>query len=133
MPCQEVAAELTRLLAEVEALADANPDRRAIEPTLILMVELLRSSPDCRQVLAQNLVRFAQHGKPGAYNPLFGPGQQEAIEFTMHALRWPEVAECLRQRRDEHSNPSVRRMALGCLGAFHPDWDGRDVWSSYSG
>ena len=133
MQCREAAAELTRLLAEVEAIASETPDTRAFEPTLVVMVALLRSSPDCRQLLAQKLVRFARHGKPQEYEPLLGPGQRETIEFTMHTLRWPEVAECLRQLRDTHPNPSVRRIAIGCLSAFEDDWGGRDLWSTYSG
>jgi hypothetical protein len=132
MTCRESAAELTRLLSQVEKAAAKTFDTRDIEPTLVSIVEILRNAPDCRELMAQKIIRFVRHEEPDAFLPLFGPGQRETVEFTMYALRWPEVAQCLQQLRDAYPNPSVNRMAAGCLLAFSDDWAARDLWASYA-
>ena len=130
MDRQDAAAEMTRLIVRIEEIAKDDLDVRAIEPLLTQLVDLFRAEAEHREILSNKMLALAQRSKPGEYRALFGPGQREIIEYTMYALRWPEVARCLERMRDTHPDVSTRRMAAGCLAAFQDDWGGRDIYES---
>jgi hypothetical protein len=127
---RDAAAEMTRLIMRVQAIATDEPGTAAIEPTLIELVDLLQGEREHRDILVNKMLGFVQRGKSNEYRVLFGPGQREVVEYTMHLLRWPEVARCLETMRDSHPDVSTRRMASACLLAYEDNWDGRDLYAS---
>lgn len=59
------------------------------------------------------------------------PGSAEALEFTMHELRWPEVRAALEDHRSHGSDFRTRDLASQVLEAFEDDWPAGEIYERY--
>lgn len=115
-------AELMQLLAEIEQSARESVGVDDYESTLFQLLVLLQSDDLARGVAVQQLARLTEEWPWGAV---------EALEFTMHRLRWPEIREALLKHRQYGTDFRTRDLAAQVLEAFEDDWPGGEIYRTY--
>lgn len=122
MTAEPPAATLTRMLSAVSEAADRYVGVDSYEDLLVETLELLESGRVDRAVAVAELSRLATEWPPGA---------PEALEFTMHRLRWPEVRAALEDHRDHGADFRTRNLAAQVLEAFETEWPAGEIYRSY--
>ena len=115
-------SELVELLSAITAAAEEFFDSEQSEDLLVDLRDLLRSGRVDRADAVSELVRLSTEWPPGA---------DEALEFTMHELRWPEVREALDDHRMSGADFRTRDRAAVVLRAFEDDWPDGEIYRTY--
>jgi len=115
-------SELVELLAAIDVAADRYVGVNSFENLLVGLRDLLRSGRVDRTDAASELRRLATEWPPGAV---------EALEFTMHEFRWPEVREALEDHRVSGVDFRTRDLAARVIQSFEDDWPEGDIYGTY--
>jgi hypothetical protein len=114
--------QLRRVVQRVSELEAATIGTEEIEPDLRKLVEIVEANPSDLVGLKKEFLRLVQEYPPGA---------TEILQFVMHRYRWNEVKGAISARiastQDRRLKPALERV----LAAFDPEWEDRDIFSSY--
>jgi hypothetical protein len=115
-------SDLVELLSAITVAADNHVGVDSYEDLLVDLRDLLRSGRVERVDAVSELRRLCTEWPPGAV---------EALEFTMHELRWPEIQESLEDHRMGGADFRTRDLAAQVLQAFDDDWPEGDIYQTY--
>ncbi|MUN05705.1 hypothetical protein [Agromyces luteolus] len=115
-------ADLARTTAAISAAADRFVGVNSYEHLLVHLLDLLESGRVDRESALAEFDRLASDWPPGA---------AEALEFTMHRLRWPEVRRTLEDHRQHGTDFRTRDLAAQVLEAFDDEWPAGDIYRTY--
>lgn len=124
-----MSGDVEEAIAAVLDGAEASFDARAVEPPLLKLRSLLKSSSKPRResvdaVLALTTPRTGEL-------PLRRPGVVEILEFCMRELRWPEIREAMLAMDSPSRDWRVRRAAQRVLEVYDDEWPGGDIYDTY--
>lgn len=114
--------ELTELLAAISATPQQSVGVDSFEHLLTRLRDLLKSGRVDRADAVAELVRLSVEWPPGAV---------EALEFTTHDFRWPEVREALENYLTSGADFRSRNLATHVLQAFDDDWPEGEIYRTY--
>ncbi|MEP7762542.1 hypothetical protein [Sanguibacter sp. 25GB23B1] len=116
-------------IAAVLDAAEASFDARAVEPPLLKLRSLLKSSSEPRWEFLDAIRALTTPG-PGEL-PLARPGVVEILEFCMRELRWPEIREAMVAMDSPAHDWRVQRAAQRVLEVYDDEWPGGDIYDTY--
>jgi hypothetical protein len=114
--------QLTELLDAIAHAAERSVGVNTYEHLLVALLELLESGHVDRATAVAELQRLADEWPWGA---------AEALEFTMHRLRWPEVRLVLVDHVAHGSDFRTRDLAAQVLEAFEDEWPNGEIYETY--
>jgi hypothetical protein len=114
--------DVAQLLAAIGSAAAQEVGVNSYEDLLIELLGLLRSDRVGRADAVSELERLVAEWSPGA---------AEALEFTMHELRWPEIRRALEDHQANGVDFRTRNLAGQVLQAFEDDWPEGDIYRTY--
>ena len=117
---------LNRLVEQAMAIADRSADARDVVNPLRRIVDLVEKSPEHRDVAAEVFLGLLDE-RPGEL-VLGVPGAIEVLEFSMHRLRWPDIADALIELHTSHPDLRVRESAERVLEAFEDPWPTGEIY-----
>lgn len=115
-------SDLAEMLSAIAVAADKYVGVNSYENLLVGLRDLLRSGRVDRADAVSELRHLSTEWPPGAV---------EALEFTMHELRWPEIREALEDHRRSGADFRTRDLAAQALQAFDDEWPEGDIYRTY--
>ena len=116
-PLQEFFA-LAKHAAQIETDISGGP----VEPSFEAVLDYVIARPNSRSEFATAFLELA-------LDPDKAP--PELVEFCMHALRWPEVRQAIKDRLEHETSGRVRHVLMGIDLAFSDDWYDADAYDRF--
>lgn len=103
-----------------------------LEPMYEELLAFLEAEPAHRAALAQRLIEVIgryRHARESKQPSL--PAQ--AIAYSMHVLRWPEVLAFATRENDEFYVDKMSTAMAPIVDAYNDGWDDRDFYRRFAG
>jgi hypothetical protein len=113
--------------ASVAERSKATFDIAEIEDLLVEILTFVQDHPGDQAEMKRIFITFIEEDREGI---------TEALEFTMHTLKWPEIREAVEAIHDRAPDSPLgyeqRRWALRILDSFEDPWEGAVLYDHYS-
>jgi hypothetical protein len=128
LPTMNVADEIMRLAqeADVAMVSESSRGLPDIEPHCLSIVKIARDHPEQRQAVIEAIQRIGTGRGTGAW---------EVLLLVVHLLRWPDLKEFYKNKRDDalrrqdwRGEPVYRQI----LEAFSEKWEDRDMYEMFN-
>jgi hypothetical protein len=116
-----------RLCDDVRKIWEKEVGTRELEPTLLRILELVRSTPSHRQQFVAAFNEIVRREYKGS-----GRVPHEVLVFCMRELRWDAVRQSVIDERGRAEDPRVQSVMDQILEVFDDEWPDADLYEYYS-
>lgn len=117
------ADELRERLAVIEVAVENFPGTESFEHLLRDLTTLLGSARNSRSASVPILAAWIAT-EPWPF------GAEEALEFSMRQLQWPEMRAAL-EHMQQNASIRIRRNLARVLEVYEPTWPGGEIYRTY--
>jgi hypothetical protein len=116
------ARDLSERIRVIEVVANHFDGVDELQHLLEGLVDFLETNPDHRHEAVDILCALAAEMLPGSV---------EILEFSMRALRWPEVQLALQATVESATDFRVESLAMQALEVYDEFWSGGEIYRWY--